>query len=355
MSSLKKEKLKKISHKLLGQGGFSRLITRLIKVRGHFSSLFAFSRLTARIYYSIFDSSFITEQIKILKGIKRFNHSVDNYSLLRRNTHKLEKGMTMIPRRSSFAADYIVETVCIYKSIIDSKKNEYNLNWTESILDEYFSLVSKENDFIQKAFEIYSNIERKEYAEKKVPLIRSSVPPLDFEDLLVACKFRKSVRWYKDKPVEKYKIEQAISLAMTAPSACNRQPFKFYYTDNHEVVLKVSNLAMGTSGFRDNIQGLFIVVGDTSYFNMAHDRHVIYIDSSLASMQLMLALDSLGLASCPINWPEIDRNNEKISKILGLSDTERTVMLISTGYERSGVKVPYSDKKEVAEVLKVVE
>ena len=59
---------------------------------------------------------------------------------------------------------------------------------------------------------------------------------------------------------------------------------------------------------------------------------LVYIDGSLAAMQLMLALESLGLSSCSINWPDVEERERQLAKILGLAYQERTVMLLAVGY-----------------------
>ena len=46
-------------------------------------------------------------------------------------------------------------------------------------------------------------------------------------DVFEAIKLRRSVRAYKDKPVEKEKIQKLLEAARLAPSAKNRQEWRF--------------------------------------------------------------------------------------------------------------------------------
>jgi hypothetical protein len=55
---------------------------------------------------------------------------------------------------------------------------------------------------------------------------------------------------------------------------------------------EVAATAMGTAGFSNNIPALIAVVGDLSAYPAERDRHVIYIDGGLATMQLMLAFET---------------------------------------------------------------
>jgi nitroreductase len=68
----------------------------------------------------------------------------------------------------------------------------------------------------------------------------------------------------------------------------------------------------------------------------------------------MLALETLGLASCAINWPDIENYELKIGQLLALKPFERVVMLIAVGYPDPAGLVPHSEKKTPAELIQYV-
>ena len=109
---------------------------------------------------------------------------------------------------------------------------------------------------------------------------------------------------------------------------------------------------MGTAGFSENIPAIIAIVGDLSAYPEERDRHVIYIDGSLAAMQLMLALETLELSTCPINWPDIRNREKRIREIIKLKDYERIIMLMAVGYADPTGGIPYSQKKENNLILK---
>jgi nitroreductase len=111
---------------------------------------------------------------------------------------------------------------------------------------------------------------------------------------------------------------------------------------------------MGTKGFADNVPCTIVVSGDLSYYPTERDRHLIYIDSALAGMQLMLALETLGLSSCPINWPDLEDKEIKISNLLNLPQTIRPTMLIAVGYGANEGKIPYSQKKSANQLINYI-
>ena len=56
-------------------------------------------------------------------------------------------------------------------------------------------------------------------------------------------------------------LEQAVSAAAQAPSACNRQPFRYIAATEGEMLTKLANLPMGTVGYANGIPALLAVVG----------------------------------------------------------------------------------------------
>ena len=140
-------------------------------------------------------------------------------------------------------------------------------------------------------------------------------------------------------------IDRAVKVAGYSPSACNRQPFHFRIFDDPEEVQKVIKIPMGTVGFSHNVPGVIAVVGTLDAYFDERDRHIIYIDGSLASMSLIYALETQGVSSCSINWPDMPKHEKIIANVLGLKAYERVIMLIAFGYPDPSGMVPFSQKK----------
>ena len=62
-------------------------------------------------------------------------------------------------------------------------------------------------------------------------------------------------------------------------------------------------------------------------------------------MGVLFALETLGLSSCCVNWPEIARNDERMAKLINLTPDERPVMLLAVGYPDPEAMVARSTKK----------
>lgn len=313
------------------------------------------------LYYSLYSTEFRREMRSVLLARKRYYESRSGHNpssfLLRRNIHRLEKGLIMQPRRPIFAEGYIAETIAYFQLCVEADcLSELELNWAHAVMHQYFSIVEL-TDVIAAAHLGYQNITRYSQdaalEQRHAPLAYSALPPstIGFDDLKTLCERRHSVRWFEEKAVPRAKIDAAIDVAATAPSACNRQPFKFYVFDEPARAQEIGSIPMGTAGFSHNFQSVIVVVGDLSAYPFEKDRHIIYIDSGLAVMQLQLALDCQGLGSCAINWPDIDRHERRMAKELALEPYQRPVMLLAVGYPKKDALVPYSAKKIAADLV----
>lgn len=325
--------------------------------------LFAHFRWTSSLYYGLFSGKFSREHFGVLQGRVQYQKSLSadkkSYALLRRNTHRLEKGLIMRPRRASFAADYIGETVTMFlRAQQSSQISHVELTWAHDVLSEYFAVV-EDTAKIKQARELWETRKSHDNStkvknQKSVPYQRSNSAMSDISADQLEQLFlrRRSVRWYLPQQVPQELIERAINMASLAPSACNRQPYEFYYISDQAQAAKVAGFAGGTVGFSQQVQNLIVVVGDLSAYPYERDRHCIYIDGALASMQLMLAAETLGLATCPINWPDVEHRERAMEKELKLAPHQRPIMLISIGYADPEGGIAYSAKKDAEVLLK---
>lgn len=343
-----------------------KLVKLIISLPGILASslpvlaLFAKSRLLSVLYYVFLSKSFGREQQAVLYGrlkyLKELRVAHGNRYLLRRNIHRLEKGLLMRPRSEVFALDYIRETVDCYEHVALSPVFDVpvadELQWAHDVVDEYFRAVDSDKK-IDEAKRRFLSVETP-WADdaRHVPYKRdlSLPPPVKYDGILKLARRRRSVRWYLPKPVPRELIDKALLVADLSPSACNRQPFQFRIFDEPDLVREVAGSPMGTEGFSHNIPVIAAVVGRLRAFFSERDRHLVYIDSSLAVMSFMYALETLGLSSCALNWPDIEYRERRMAKLLSLEPDERVVMLISLGYPDPEGLVAYSQKKPLSEI-----
>jgi nitroreductase len=321
--------------------------------------LFVLSPFLSSLYYLLFSNKFKREQHAVLKGkikhLKELKENKNNIYTLIRNVHRIEKGLIMKERRLIFAVDFIVETMDAFLAIWSSNKIKGNIQflWFYDVLKEYFEITGKDQiiDKERERFEAFTKQYREENVNeiKKIPYKRelNNSPKISYEQFYNLTIFRRSVRWFMKKSVPHDLIDKAVLAARQSPSACNRQPFRFKVFDDPILLKKVSNLPRGVKGYVDGIPSMVVVVGSLDAYFDERDRHIIYIDGSLASMTFMYSLETLGLSSCAINWPDIEVLEKEMEKTLNLEKHERVIMCIAVGYPDLDEKVAFSEKRDI--------
>lgn len=323
------------------------------------------SKRLSLLYYFLFERSFDREVQAVLAGrlihIQEAKKNKANYFLLIRNIHRIEKGLLMRPRKEIFAKDYITETIDNYEGIYKQHENEQKnpqLKWFYDVLSEYFNNVNVSDPVISTAKQRFDKTTLDsslvQATSKSIPYYRIECnrSSITYDQFYLLSKQRRSVRWFINKPVPRALIDCAVLAASQAPSACNRQPFEFRIFDDPSLVKQVVTIPMGTRGYEHSIPVMMVIVGNLdAYFN-ERDRHIIYIDASLAAMSLMLALETMGLSSCSLNWPDIEERERKMEKFLNLEKHQRPIMCMGIGYPDPEGQVAYSEKRPLTQIRK---
>lgn len=324
--------------------------------------LCAKTRLTASTYY-LLRGTFSREHQAVLAGRSAYKRSLRdpalNTSLLRRNIHRIEKGLLMRPRRVPFGLGYIEETVSAYSEAARAKTETRELVWARDVLNEYMRitppapLVDRLRAIVEQLSEdVTARVECSQ--EPQVPYHRAvrDSPSIDLEAFAALTRYRRSVRWYLPTKVPREAIVDAITAAGMAPTACNRMPYQFRVFDDAEIVNELIQLPMGTTGFHQQVPAVAVVIGRQRNYPNERDRHLIYVDGSLAAMSFVFALEVQGIGSCCINWPDIEDRERRMAKLLNLDSDERPVMLISFGYPDPDGMVARSTKKAASTICR---
>ncbi|RFF28900.1 nitroreductase family protein [Wenzhouxiangella sediminis] len=319
--------------------------------------IFASNRLLATLYATLAFPTFNREQYAVLRGRRDYYRSLSARSRrsaeLRRSIHRIEKGLSMRPLRSRFAEGYIADAVEQYRRCLrsggESEKgpDKQELRWAQDVLRRYFKTVEV-TSVTEQAFRTFKRTEQPDSdGDENAPYPAGNRPacPFGHEDFHQLALRRRSIRWFLQEPVPRSLIDKALTSAGLSPTACNRQPYEFMIYDEPELVKRVASVPFGTKGYAQQIPALAVVVGNLDNYASPRDRHAIYIDSSLATMSFLLGLETLGLSSTVINWPDFEPLELRMQRLLGLESSQRVTMLVGFGYPDPEGLVPYSGKK----------
>ncbi len=161
---------------------------------------------------------------------------------------------------------------------------------------------------------------------------------------------RESIRNYDpDRPVEKEKLDRILDAGRFAPSASNRQPWRFYLISSREY-LERAHTFYARSWFSD-APHVLIVAGKRSeaWIRQTDGYNSLEPDLTIAMDHLILAAESEGVGSCWI--AAFDPEALKQSGIL--EPDEEVFAMTPLGYQKNGFTKPGNkNRKPMDEVVK---
>ena len=280
---------------------------------------------------------------------------------VRRNIHRLEKSFCYNPWKPNSGRDFLPMLVLQLIRLKDLPQHHQLFNWGASAVKTYMNNAKNDADWVNdirlhfsKAGSLSCSKQNPVNAHGKslVSIDEPEAYPIYCEKLF---KRRVSARNFQSAKVDLDLVRKCISLALAAPSACNRQPFRVVLVEDKKNRDGLLDLAPGSKNWAKQAPHLLALVADYINFENDYDHGLALIDTSLFSSFLQLAFVSHGVGSCCLNWPDLDRLHRPAKNLLNLSSTETVVMLLAFGYPSEDGLVPRSLKKSCEDVLTLLE
>lgn len=160
---------------------------------------------------------------------------------------------------------------------------------------------------------------------------------------------RRSIRKFKNQPIEKEKIEKLIEAALRSPSSRSFNPWRFIVVDRADLLEKLALAKPNGASFLRKAPLGIVVCADSS------ESDVWVEDASIASLFIHLASQALGLGSC---WIQIRKRDHDLSKsadayikeLLAIPENIMIESIIALGYPDESKK---GHSKETLEYDKV--
>jgi nitroreductase len=162
-------------------------------------------------------------------------------------------------------------------------------------------------------------------------------------DIFEAIKNRRSIRRFEDRPVPEDHIQKIVEAAQWAPSACNRQDWKFIIIDSTEV--KENILKDTTAYFVGKAPVLILVLYSNRTDNLEYKDHLLTAAMAIQNMQL--AAHALGLGSCCVNNLPV---KSRLRNILHIPRHYDPVSLICLGFPKA-VPKPLKRKENLDAII----
>jgi nitroreductase len=140
-------------------------------------------------------------------------------------------------------------------------------------------------------------------------------------DVLEAIRTRRSIRKYRQEPIPDEKLESILEAARLAPSAANRQPWRFIIVQNADRKKALAEAANNQT-FLSDAAAIVAAVGDPEASTRWHEK-----DTMIALEHMVLTASSLGYGTCWIGA----FNEDAVKSLLKIPAKMKVVALLPIG------------------------
>ena len=165
-------------------------------------------------------------------------------------------------------------------------------------------------------------------------------------DIYDAIKTRKSVRSFLERPVEDDKLNRVLEAARLAPSAKNRQEWRFIVVTDPGVRRRLISAAGGQS-FVGEAPVVIVGCAETDGHMMKCGEPCYPIDVAIAMEHIALAAVAEGLGTCWIG----NFMQEPVKDILDIPDEIRVIELMPIGYP-ADTSVPEKNRLGMSDIIR---
>jgi nitroreductase len=163
-----------------------------------------------------------------------------------------------------------------------------------------------------------------------------TISPLKEQPFIELVKHRTSCRSYEPRPVPKEHLELMLNAARLAPSACNKQPWRFAVVQDETLRMRLINESFLTGISMKWAENASVIIAlgmekSTVTHRIAPKISGVdypLLDLGIAGEHLVLQAEELGLGTCWVGWIK----PKEVRKIIGWPRTVEAVSLITVGW-----------------------
>lgn len=273
--------------------------------------------------------------------------------------HVIEKGLTMPNRRLWFGKDALAALI----AAVDRFEGRFGgedpqIRHAIGVVQDYHSLHRGCASSVPADFaDCWAQIEAFAAAHADVPPARQlhcrresvygkkNSPFPDF------ARARRTIRHYAPVELPMQRIRDAVELAMTAPSACNRQYCRVHCLADKSRIRELLAIQGGCRGFGDSADKVLVVTADLEGIDAPRERDDIFTNGGIFLMNLCYSLFYNEVAHCILNWSRTPEEDMAMRKIVHIRDSETVVAVLACGVPPDEFDVAASPRKDIADVL----
>ena len=157
-----------------------------------------------------------------------------------------------------------------------------------------------------------------------------------------------SMRAYSQEPVTEEEFSQAVSLARRSPSACNRQPWRVYYTLDRQKAQKIAG-ALPRQAFLDDVPYFCVVTCDRTLFNRSEFAQW-FVNGGIFVSYLTLALHYGGIGSVALEYNVGSKSEPALRKEMGIRNQDEVIAIVGFGRYPDEGKWIRADRRDVNDI-----
>ncbi len=249
--------------------------------------------------------------------------------------HVIEKGLSLSYVKPWFGQSKIVKLIGDTKDYYTKFNDQKILYWVVSILQAYMDFNKGNKDtptvIIEQFYSLKSLLG--DYHDENLKggfvMTQKQTDLSDF-DYYKFVSSRHSVRSFTGETIDISLIHEALRIAETTPSACNRQPWYNYVITGKSTILDILSIQRGSRQFKEQVAAL-IITASSAHFFFKNEFNQMYFNSGLYAMNLLFALHAEGLGTIPLNMGLGKKELDSICKICGIPSTQMPISMIAIG------------------------
>lgn len=275
-------------------------------------------------YFNFSDTREGNQQIKLIGRI------IKGY-------HVIEKGLTMPETRLGFGKEMIIQLCHDCGKFVEKyNQEEQQLIHALQVIEEYknFHLIRK----FKLDSLVLKSIENLSFRiENVLPTSQINISREDYFRYSESSSFgsfsnsRFSVRNFSDEDIKISQLMDALEIAKSAPSACNRQSWRTYTYTDKTVINEILKIQGGNRGFGHLANKLIIVTGEVGVFAGLSERNQVFIDGGIYAMNLLYSLHCQKIAGCILNCSISPAKDAILRKLCKIKDSEVFISMIACG------------------------
>jgi nitroreductase len=273
--------------------------------------------------------------------------------------HTIEKGLTMPDFRPGFGQGAIINLIEKCNAFIDSynASNVQLIHCVQVILE--YKQVHEELGFVLDS----GLIEKINMLQQRISFSvacshQNIVSCEDYFSKSISpfpefSKSRASIRNFADQLISDQTILEAVRLARSAPSACNRQSVRVHLVRDKIKIDEILRIQAGSRGFSHTVRNLILITTDLSSYFGPNELTIGWVDGGMFAMNLCLSLHHLKVASCPLNCSMSTEKQRAIRNVLPIPKNESFVLLLAAGYPPQEFKYTVSKRYQAEQILSI--